>query len=667
MQKLKISEIIKLIEQQKTFEAEAFDGSFAIKINRYVPYYCTAIHDGVKFRNSLKEKIALEEYERWYEEDPYTGKFIDSFPITLLGQDSRYEYDLNRAPEECIYEEAWGKKVWKKKLTVAEKQISITKHGNFYKVVHALVKKLSELYGTCVVYDIHSYNYKRWDREVPLFNLGIEKVDYPKFSKFIDHWKDELSKIKLTGIENVTAVNDVFYGRGYNLHYVTSNFPNALVLATEVKKIYCNELTGEDYPKVIRELQAKLKKAILNNAQFFSQENTDWKLKNIASLLDKKTDPAILNIDDRLHKTLRNFELLAYVNPINSGTEQKKFIKSKFTEPPKFKYSQVKINPFELKQQLGQLRTQDISDITVRNMYESVINSSFDKVDLLGTLGTKKFLYNSLRYFGRPSKKDLLNAHYLLHLPSIPFEAKSPPVLSMDEAMTTFKKGLADYGIDCKIELSNRVISQVMVLNSKKTILIRPDARFTRKEVNALVEHEIGVHMVTTQNSADQNLKIFNLGLPVNTMTQEGLAILSEYLSGNITLKRLKKIALRVVVVDMMCSGAEFIECFNFLVHQQNINTNEAYSIVTRIFRGGGFTKDYLYLSGFVQILKMWNNNIDLSPLLIGKTSLDYYGTICEMIDRDMIVKPKFITKSFLNPQNSANHEIYEYIISGLK
>ena len=87
-----------------------------------------------------------------------------------------------------------------------------------------------------------------------------------------------------------------------------------------------------------------------------------------------------------------------------------------------------------------------------------------------------------------------------------------------------------------------------MVLNSTKTILIRPDAKFTQKEVNALIEHEIGVHMVTTQNSIHQKLKVFNLGLPINTETQEGMAILSEYLSGNITLERLKKIALRVIV-----------------------------------------------------------------------------------------------------------------------
>ena len=666
MQKLKINEIIKLIEQQKTFEAISTDNSFSIKIKKYVPYCCTAIHDGSNLQERLKNKIAIDDYGRWYEEDPYTGTFIDSLPITLIGLDSRFEYDLNRKPEECIYNDAWGKKVWKRPLTTSEKQRAIQKHDNFYKVVHALISKLEELYNSCVVYDIHSYNYKRWDRDVPLFNIGAEKID-KKFDPFINNWKDALSQISLSRIENKTAINDVFYGRGYNLEFITKHFPNSLVLATEIKKVYCNELTGEDYPKVIREIQQKLKQAILKNAHFFSQKQTNWTSKSISHLLDKKTDPAIVSIDKKLFNLLRNFELLAYVNPINSSAELKRFQKSKFTEPPQFKYSPIKINPYELKQQLSSLKTKDIADVSIRILYESVINSYFDKIDLLSSLGTKKFLYNSLRYFGRPSKKDLVNAQYLLHLPPISSEPKRVPYLAIEDVMERFKDALEQYKIECKIELNNRVISKVMVLISRKTILFRPDALFTEKEVDALIEHEIGVHMVTTQNSINQKLKIFNLGLPINTLTQEGLAILSEYLSGNITLKRLQKISLRVTVTDMMCNGANFTDCFNYLTRDKNISINNAYSIVTRIFRGGGFTKDYLYLSGFEKVLKAWNKDIDLIPLLVGKTSLDFYDTIKEMIERDMIAKPIFKTKSFETPYEYENDKIYEYIISGLK
>lgn len=667
MQTLSIQEIIASIRRQETFEAKAADNSFIIKINRYVPYACTAIHDGSQFRSELKDKISLTEYNRWYEEDPNTGDFIDSMPITLVGLDSRYEYDLNRRPEECIYDEAWGVKVWKRKLTVKERQASLTKHRNFYAVVHALVEKLTELYDSCIVYDIHSYNHQRWDRPVPLFNIGTERVDMQQFGEFVSHWQQELAKIDVPGVENQSNINDVFYGRGYNLEYITTHFPNVLVLATEVKKVYCNETTGELYPEIIRELQQQIKEAILSNAQFFCESNTKWKSKNAAHLLDKKEDKDVARIDRDLYKILKNFELLAYVNPINTAAEQRKFIRSKYTEAPKFRYSPIKINPFQLKQRLSSLKTSEISDVSVRNLYESVISSYFDKIDLLSTLGTRKFMYNSLRYFGRPSKRDLLNANYLLHLPELPSEPKSMPIFNAQDAVYEFKRGLEEYEMDCKIELSSKVISQVMVLNSKKTILIRPDATFTKKDVNALIEHEIGVHMVTTQNSSMQKLKVFNLGLPVNTKTQEGLAILSEYGSGNMTLKRLKKLAQRVIVTDMMCDGASFIECFQYLNKDLDVPTNDAFTIVTRIFRGGGFTKDYLYLNGFVRVLKLWKSNKDLTPLLVGKTSLEFYETIQEMIDRELLEKPKYITNCLKHPKTNINNPILEYVISGLK
>ncbi|MEZ4936637.1 MAG: DUF1704 domain-containing protein [Crocinitomicaceae bacterium] len=200
----------------------------------------------------------------------------------------------------------------------------------------------------------------------------------------------------------------------------------------------------------------------------------------------------------------------------------------------------------------------------------------------------------------------------------------------------------------------------------RKTILFRPDAKFTRTQINALIEHEIGVHMVTTMNSDQEELKIFSLGMPKNTMTQEGLALLSEYMSGNLTISRLRRLAHRVIVADMMCSGADFMDCFTYL-REQGVGPHDAYTVVTRIFRGGGFTKDFLYLRGFVKLYQFWDEDNDLTPLLVGKTSLEFYDTIKEMIDRKMIQKPKYKTLSYENPPEVYENEIYDYILSGLK
>ena len=408
-----------------------------------------------------------------------------------------------------------------------------------------------------------------------------------------------------------------------------------------------------------------LEKGVLANSIYNFPVNMTF--FSTSKLLDKKLDKALLKVDDKLYKLLRDFELLAIVNPINTVPAKKVFFKKNFSELPQFKYDPIKLNVFELKQKLTDLPVQKIQDISIRNLYESVINSYFDKIDMISTLGRSKFLYNSLRYFGRPSAKDLHNANYILHLPDIPGEAKREPMLNAKDAILAFREGLDGYGIKAKITESNKVISQVMVLNSKQSVLVKPSATFRKKELQALIEHEIGVHMVTTMNSSEQNLKVFNLGLPINTLTQEGLAILAEYLSGNLTLSRLRKLALRVIAVDMMCSGADFVECFNQLKNKYDVEPNLAFNITTRIYRGGGFTKDYLYLSGFVKVLRFWENQNDLKPLLIGKTSIDFYNVIDEMIGREMVSPPKYVTRSFEETQTDKVNPIYDYILSGLK
>lgn len=264
MQRLLISEIISKISAEETFEAVAEDYSFTIKIEKYVHYVCGAVHDGHQFRKELWANCLHTEYERWFEEDPCTKEFVKTQPIVIAGCDSRFEYDLNRDPENAIYEDAWGKKLWKEPLHPIQHATSLQKHEAFYSVVHALMQKLEEKFDMVVVYDMHSYNWRRWDREVPVINLGTSNIDNARFGDSVEKWRQSLSELKLpNAMESTSKINDTFQGNGYFLKYITQNFKNTLVLATEFKKIYCDELRQIIYPEVVNaiahELQYKLK------------------------------------------------------------------------------------------------------------------------------------------------------------------------------------------------------------------------------------------------------------------------------------------------------------------------------------------------------------------------------------------------------------------------
>lgn len=273
MQKLSIEQILFKIREEEPFHAVVDDYSFTLKIDAYTHYVCAAIHDGHQFRKELWDNCLHSEYDRWYEEDPATKTMIHSHPIVIAGCDSRFEYDLNRPPQEAIFETAWGKQLWKTPLTENQKQKSLNKHANFYKVVYALMTKLEDKFGVCIVYDMHSYNWKRWEREVPTWNIGIKNVDNQRFGDCIEQWQKTLSEIQLpNGLKNSTKINDVFQGNGYFLKFITQNFQNTLVLATEISKIYCDEYLQLIYPEVVVAVEKELKMRLPQHAtQFYEQ------------------------------------------------------------------------------------------------------------------------------------------------------------------------------------------------------------------------------------------------------------------------------------------------------------------------------------------------------------------------------------------------------------
>jgi len=275
MERLSVDDIINKIKSQSSFHAVSEDYSFTIKIEAYVPYVCAAIHDGHQFRKELWDNCLHTEYDRWYEEDPETKNMISSHPIVIAGCDSRFEYDLNRPPEEAVFETAWGKQLWKTPLPKAQKQASLAKHAAFYKITHALIETIETKFGIAIVYDMHSYNWKRWDRKVPTWNLGTSNVDNARFGNDIEAWRQSLSEIKLpNNIKSNALINDTFFGNGYFLKFITNNFKNTLVLATEIAKVYCDEHEQVNFPEVVISVENQLKERLPEHAKAFIEKHS---------------------------------------------------------------------------------------------------------------------------------------------------------------------------------------------------------------------------------------------------------------------------------------------------------------------------------------------------------------------------------------------------------
>src|SRR5699024_272557 len=83
--------------------------------------------------------------------------------------------------------------------------------------------------------------------------------------------------------------------------------------------------------------------------------------------------------------------------------------------------------------------------------------------------------------------------------------------------------------IDQDIEMHAEVRDDVNgVMVSGNTLLIDPDSAVQRARANALLQHEVGTHLVTQVNGSAQPIQVLGTGLAGYDETQEGLAVLAE-------------------------------------------------------------------------------------------------------------------------------------------
>jgi uncharacterized protein (TIGR02421 family) len=143
---------------------------------------------------------------------------------------------------------------------------------------------------------------------------------------------------------------------------------------------------------------------------------------------------------------------------------------------------------------------------------------------------------------------------------------------------------------------------------STSRIKIRRDAKFTLKDSAQLLNHEAFIHVATGLNGRVQtDIPILAIGHPGTTRTQEGLAVYSEYVSGTLGLDRLRRLADRILAVQLVIDGADFIELYRWFL-DRSPTPEQAFESTRRIFRGspitGGapFTKDCAYLSGYLAV-----------------------------------------------------------------
>lgn len=177
--------------------------------------------------------------------------------------------------------------------------------------------------------------------------------------------------------------------------------------------------------------------------------------------------------------------------------------------------------------------------------------------------------------------------------------------------------------------------------------MIATNASVSQRRIDALLAHEVSIHLLTHYNGAAQGLTVFRTGLAHYEGVQEGLGVFAEWAVGGLTATRLRLLAGRVIAVSAMLDGADFIQVYRLMVDDCGLAKRPAFEVALRVFRSGGFAKDFIYLQGFRTIVERVAAGHSLVPFWIGKIAPGHAAAIEELLQRRLVHPPRF-TPEFL-------------------
>ena len=347
-----------------------------------------------------------------------------------------------------------------------------------------------------------------------------------------------------------------------------------------------------------------------------------------------------LDIDANLTEIERGLNLLLNVTPVNSQEAWEDFERSDFGASPTLRLRRLEFEPDLVRRDLYDLAIEDVADPALHAMFKSKRDELARQITALEDRDTERFVYGSLQLYGGVARPLVSVAEELLEaIPQQTPSTRSVTAGAFAEAVREeFDRYRALYpSFPADFEVRDDV-SELMV--SFGRLLIPEAASFRADRIEPLMHHEVGTHVVTYQNGARQPLKMLTTGLPGYDETQEGLAVLAEYLTGGLDPRRLRVLGARVVAIAEMLDGAGFLDVFESLRADHGIPTRTAWSIAIRVFVGGGSVKDAIYLRGVKRILESLAEGGSLDVLFVGKLALDHIPLVQDLLDREVLIAP---------------------------
>lgn len=197
--------------------------------------------------------------------------------------------------------------------------------------------------------------------------------------------------------------------------------------------------------------------------------------------------------------------------------------------------------------------------------------------------------------------------------------------------------------MDFDVKASSSLLSDSSA--GRRTLKLNTSKEYTLGQLDIFLVHEGWVHLGTSLNGvAQEDNPWLSTWAPRTTFLQEGLAILTELITGCMTRERWNKVVIRHMATSMAERGSSITDVYQYLRHH-NMEDLDAFKLALRVFRGvpleGGmaFTKELLYLHGLIELLyHLHFFKTDLKSLWVGKISFEEH---IMLLDHWELMQPK--------------------------
>lgn len=420
-----------------------------------------------------------------------------------------------------------------------------------------------------------------------------------------------------------------------------------LLLGLQIPPLYRTS-EGEEYPVFFRSFKDDLVLVLHKTIFEFIRVQTSSGVESYRALGQKKLREKVLEIDQALSRIETSYQFLWLISPSNIRQVKETFFKSNYEKLLNYHYRLLPIDPDVLKRELYNLKIEEVDDPALSFLFREKREELEMQISMLTDRGTPHFFYNSLMLYDGIERELQQQAQQLLS----EVQEEDPLDPSQYQMDAQDFKNLAQEEFEYFKEQDGNFYSRIHVRDdvnilmvSQGELYIPSDYKMAPTETKALIQHEVGTHVLTYYNGIQHPLRMLSTGLTDYDALQEGIAVLAEYLVDGLTANRMRTLAGRVVAAAARLDGAEFQEIFRLLRHQYGFSDLRAFNTTSRILQGGGFTKDVIYLRGLVKLREYLQNGGDLEILLSGKFALKHLPVIRELKERRVLKDTSLIPR----------------------